>query len=391
MSVATVSRVLSGSAHPVSEQTRQRVHKAADVLGFSPDMLARGLVTNRSHTVAVIVHDISDPYFSEIVRGLEDSAHLHGYQLFISSSDRDPERELAYVRSFMSHRVDAIVFAGGGLVDQHYQSEIDTLLSSFSARGAVVHLSPRGDGTLSVSPDNAGGGRAMAAHLVSLGHRTIGFIDGPLGFPPSTERACGYRQGLRDAGLEPDETLVASGQFTEDGGARAASELLDRRSDITALFAANDMMAIGALRTLHSRGLDVPGDVSVAGFDDIRMARYMHPSLTTIRVPMYELGREGFFCAMRILAGEDVVTLRLDVSLQPRESTGSARPREHDVRPETRVTDLGGVDAELTPRDGGQRTPSRRGAPAARNVRAGSGARRVPVRDVGRSAGLRDS
>jgi LacI family transcriptional regulator len=325
VSVATVSRVLSGSTHPVSEQTRQRVHRAADVFGFHPNMLARALVTNRSHTMAAIVHDISDPYFSEIVRGLEDSAHLHRYQLFISSSDRDPERELSYVRAFLSHRVDAIVFAGGGFVDERYQRELEALLKPFRERNAVVRLSPREDGEPFLSPDNHGGAEAMTRHLLELGHRTIGFIEGPPGFPPSVERVEGYRSALRAARIAPDDALVATGHFTENGGARAAAALLRRRPDLTALFAANDQMALGALRELKRRDVDVPGDVSLAGFDDIRIASYLHPSLTTVRVPMYELGREGFFLALRMLTGDRPVTRRLPVGLQARESTGPPR------------------------------------------------------------------
>ena len=325
VSVATVSRVLSGSSHPVSEETRERVHRAADVLGFHPNMLARGLVTNRSNTMAVIVHDISDPYFSEIVRGLEDSAHLHRYQLFISSSDRDPERELVYVRAFLSHRVDAIVFAGGGFADEGYRRELEALLTPFRDRNAVVRLSPHRDGEPFLSPDNHGGGEAMTRHLIALGHETIGFIDGPPGFPPSTERLEGHQSALRAAGIEPDGELVATGHFTENGGARAAATLLKRRPDLTALFAANDQMALGALRELKRRDLEVPGDVSLAGFDDIRIAGYLHPSLTTVRVPMYELGREGFFLAMRMLTGARPPTRRLDVGLQVRESTGPPR------------------------------------------------------------------
>ena len=322
VSVATASRVLSGSTHPVSEQTRERVHRAAEAFGFHPNMLARGLITKRSHTMAVIVHDISDPYFSEIVRGLEDSAHLHRYQLFISSSDRDPERELSYVRSFLSHRVDAIVFAGGGFADESYRRELDALLTPFRDRNAVVRLSPREDGEPFLSPDNHGGAEAMTRHLLELGHRTIGFIEGPPAFPPSIERVEGYRSALRAAQVEPDDALVVTGHFTENGGARAAAALLRRRPDLTALFAANDQMALGALRELKRRNLDVPGDVSLAGFDDIRIATYLHPSLTTVRVPMYELGREGFFLAMRMLTGDRPSTRRLPVGLQVRESTG---------------------------------------------------------------------
>jgi LacI family transcriptional regulator len=330
VSVATVSRVLSGSTHPVSDQTRERVTRAAEVLGFHPNMLARALVTNRSNTMAVIVHDISDPYFAEIVRGLEDTAHEHRYQLFISSSDRDPDRELAYVRAFLSHRVDAIVFAGGGFHDVTYSAALDALLGPFEASNAVVRLSPSDDERPFLAPDNAGGAAQMTRHLLDLGHRAIGFIDGPPAFPPSAERAAGYEAALREAGLEVERELIESGHFTEEGGAAAAATLLARRPDLTALFAANDLMAFGALRELQRRDVDVPGAVSVAGFDDVRMASHLHPSLTTVRVPMYDLGQQAFFVAMKLLTGERPQARRLDVSLQLRESTAPAAQRSSD-------------------------------------------------------------
>jgi LacI family transcriptional regulator len=229
------------------------------------------------------------------------------------------------VRSFLAHRVDAIVFAGGGFSDDAYRHELDALLTPFRDTNAVVRLSPHEDGEPFLSPDNHGGAEAMTRHLLELGHRRIGFIEGPPGFPPSIERVEGYRRALRAARIEPDDDLVTAGHFTENGGARAAAELLRRRPDLTALFAANDQMALGALRELKRRDLDVPGDVSLAGFDDIRIATYLHPSLTTVRVPMYELGREGFFLALRMLTGERPDTRRLPVGLQVRESTGPPR------------------------------------------------------------------
>jgi LacI family transcriptional regulator len=330
VSVATVSRVLSGSSHPVSEQTRERVTRAADVLGFHPNMLARGLVTNRSNTLAVIVHDISDPYFAEIVRGLEDCAHEHRYQLFISSSDRDPDRELAYVRAFLSHRVDAIIFAGGGFADAIYQQALDALLGPFQETHAVVRLSPRDDGLPFIAADNARGAAELTRHVIALGHRVIGYIDGPPDFPPSVERAAGHQAALRAAGIEPDPELIESGHFTEEGGAAAAAALLARRPDITALLAANDLMAFGALAELQRRHIAVPGEVSIAGFDDVRMASHLHPALTTVRVPMYELGQEAFFLAMKLLTGERPEARRLPVSLQVRESTGPVRLTGHE-------------------------------------------------------------
>lgn len=325
LSTATVSRVLSGSSHPVSERARERVQRAADTLGFHPNMLARGLVTKRSHTAAVIVHDISDPYFAEIVRGVEDCAHRNEYRVFISSSDRDPQRELSYVRSFLQHRVDMLLFAGGGFADESYRAELNSLLSVFRQDHAVVRLSPDSDGLPFVSGDNAGGGAAITKHLIDLGHRRIGFIDGPPRFSASLERGIGYRAALQDAGIAFDDELCEPGHFSEDGGASAAAALLARCPTMTAIFAANDLMAIGAMRELHRQGVHVPEQVSVAGFDDIRMTRYLQPSLTTVRVPMHQMGRQAFDMAMAILDGEPIEDRRLDVELRVRESTSAPK------------------------------------------------------------------
>jgi LacI family transcriptional regulator, galactose operon repressor len=323
VSPATVSRVLSGSSYPVRPQTREMVLAAARDLGFRPNMLARGLVTSRTSIIAVIVHDIADPYFGEIVRGLEDVAATHHYQVLVSSSDRDPRREIEILELMLSYNVDAVVFAGGSLEDDSYESQSQRLLDAFHAQGrAVVQLAPHRARAVRVMIDNEAAAAAMTAHLVELGHRRIGFVGGPAHLSTAKVRAAGYRRALEEAGIGYDESLVACGAFTSEGGRKAAGQLLDRRPDLTAIFAANDLMAFGVLGGLGARGLAVPAAVSVAGFDDVQAAQYVWPPLTTVAVPMRRLGQVGCEVALAILDQQPVRSVRLPSSLVIRGSTG---------------------------------------------------------------------
>lgn len=327
VSAATASRVLSGSSYPVRAATRERVLAAATELNFRPNMLARALVTARTHTLGAIVHDISDPYFGEIVRGLEDASRVRGYQVFVCSSDRDAGRELEYVHSLLDRRVDALVFAGGGIEDRAYKATLRRLLDAFRQRGgAVVRLSPHSYAAPSVQPDNRGGAVEMTRHLLRLGHRTIAFIGGPMHLTTSTVRYAGHQAALEEASLPIEPQLHEPGGFTVAGGATAMAALLDRRPDLTAVFAANDMMAFGALQELQARGIAVPADVSVAGFDDIYIAAHAHPPLTTVRVPMYEMGRLGAGLAFDLLDERAARSVRLPTTVVERSSV--AHPRE---------------------------------------------------------------
>ena len=322
VSNATVSRVLSESLHPVREETRERVLAAARDLEFHPNMLARGLVTARTHVLGVIVHDVSDPYFGEIVRGLEDAANLRDHRVFVCSSYRDPERELAYVRALMGHRADAIIFAGGVIEDRVYQAELRRLLSVFrTLGGVVVTLAPHIHRAPSVTFDNLAATRDMTGHLLALGHRRIGFIAGPERIRTSAVRLAGHREAFETIGEALDPDLVEDGGFTTEGGAKATVELLDRRPDVTAIFAANDVMAFGVLHALAGMGVRVPEDVSVAGFDDIQLAGFALSPLTTVRVPMSELGQLGAQVALNALAGRRVRSIRLPTEIVVRDST----------------------------------------------------------------------
>jgi LacI family transcriptional regulator len=324
VSVATASRVMSGSSHPVSEATRQRVLSAADRLSFEPNRLARGLVTARSQTIGVIVHDISDPYFGEIVKGLEDGIHAEDYRLFVASSERDPTKELDYVRAFLAHQVDALVFAASSLTEPDYAEKLTYLAERFRAKGGItVVLSDHLLDGPKVIFDNRRAVAEMVGYLSGQGHRRIGYIAGPDDLEVSQVRFSGFTSAAAEYGLEFGPEYIANGRFTVKGGSEAVSQILER-AEVTAVLAANDLMAIGAMRQLLASGVRIPEDVSVAGFDDIPLAEYGPVPLTTMRVPTYEIGRQGASLLLQALADDDPDDVRLAGEIIERDSVGAA-------------------------------------------------------------------
>src|ERR1700687_4703221 len=332
VSLATASRALNpDSDHSVNAGTRARVAAAATRLSYRPNPMARALRTRRVPTIAIVVHDVSDPYFAEIVRGATSAASARGFLTVVCSSDRDPMTELRYVEMLSLSRVSGVIFAGGGLDEENYRRRMGGYARTIAHYGgAIVALAPRSERWPAEMPDNRAGARLVTEHLLALGHVRIAMISGPETLRTSHERERGYLEAMKGAGAEP---VLMRADFTTAGGAAATARLLATRSP-RAVFVASDTMALGALAELRRQGLGVPDDVSVAGFDDIPGLEFVHPKLTTVHVPMAELGAAGVQRLMRHLDGEDKsTTTRLHaVELMVRESTG--RPR-----------DLGGRDS----------------------------------------------
>ncbi len=352
VSSATVSRVLSNSTYPVREETRNRVLEAAAELGFRPNQLARGLVTSRTNMVAAIVHDIADPYFAEVVRALDDVAREHGYQLLASSSHRSPEDELEWLHVLLSYRVDGVIFASSVLEDRDYQIKLRGLLDRFEDEGrSVVRFASHLSVIPGVTVDQRRATAQMIRYLVDLGHVRIGMISGPRRVRAAAQRTEGYRKALEAAGLDFDPDLVAEGAFTSESGAVAIGELLQRAPDITAVCAANDITAFGALRLLNEAGIRVPDDLSVAGFNDIKLCRYISPSLTTVHVPIREQAEQVFQLFLDGLEGRPQQSWQLDTHVVERESTGP--PRAGGPIPTARLDQLqaaaaAGVELRVT-------------------------------------------
>ncbi|HKV88787.1 MAG TPA: LacI family DNA-binding transcriptional regulator [Candidatus Dormibacteraeota bacterium] len=329
VSLTTASRALDPTSdHSVSARTRARVQAAAASLLYRPNPMARALRTRRVPTIAIVVHDVTDPYFAEIVHGATLAASARGFLTVVCSSDRDPTTELRYVEMLSLSRVSGVIFAGGGLDLASYRSAMAGHAKSIAAYGgAIVALAPRSERWPAELPDNRAGARMVTEHLLSLGHVRIALISGPPALRTSHEREVGYVEAMKAARARP---WTVAADFTTGGGARAAAQLMDDDLPPTAIFAATDTMALGVLSELQRRGIRVPAGVSVAGFDDIPGLGFIEPKLTTVRVPMAELGAAAVARLLHLLDGEPEETLvhLHSVQLVVRESTGRPR-RKH--------------------------------------------------------------
>jgi LacI family transcriptional regulator len=294
VSVATVSRVLNSSA-PVRDATRDRVLEVARELRFTPNGAARTLSRRRAGALGVILPDLYGEFFSELLRGIDQEAQRAGHSLLVSSSHHDSHGVAVAVRT-MRGRVD-------GLLVMAPEVEAEALDAALP-EGLPVVLLNRAPGVTaaSVMVDNFGGAHAMTVHLLSLGHRRIGFLAGAVDNADSDERELGYRAALDEAGVPFDAGLYVRGDFTEDGGWRGARALLARAEPPSVIFAANDAMAVGVLSALREAEIDVPGTVAVVGFDDIPVARYLNPPLTTVRVGIAALGERAAALLLRDVA-----------------------------------------------------------------------------------------
>ena len=297
-SVATASRVLNGSTHPVSEATRARVLQAAADLGYAPSALAQALVTRSSRIIGVIVNDIVDPYFAEIARGVEDVAGRMGHLVMVCNADRRPEAELEYVRALREYHAVGHRVRGQRRARRPANARSPRSVAAARERGArVVALAHREFDALRVGVDNAAAAYDVTDYLISLGHRRIAFVEGPQGLYTSAERLrrLPRRDGRRGAGRRP--ALPRRLRLRGRRGRRAGGCSPAGRCP-TPCVAANDEAAIGVLTSLRHAEVDVPGEVSVAGIDDTRPARFVE--LTTVNLPLYDLGAVA---ARHILAG----------------------------------------------------------------------------------------
>jgi LacI family transcriptional regulator len=284
VSVATVSRVLNRNA-TVRQETLEHVQDVARRLRYVPNTAARALSIRRSHTIGVVLPDVHGEFFSEVIRGIDVAARKSGFHILVSGSHSDAGEMLAVLET-MRGRVD-------GLLVMAPDVAIGTLGDEVPSDLPLVLLNASSDANHAITVDNYGGASAMTRHLISLGHTRIAFIKGPEHNADARERLRGFRQAMRQIGVR-DRNLECRGDFTEEAGCEAGKTLIAMEPRPTAIFAANDSMAIGALSALSDAGLEVPDDVAVAGFDDIRVCRYVTPSLTTVHVDVDELGRRAF-------------------------------------------------------------------------------------------------
>jgi LacI family transcriptional regulator len=320
---ATASRALNpGTRLLVSEETARRVIEVADRLGYRPNPVARSLRTRRSNTIGVLIPDLNNPLFPPIIRGIEDRLAEHGYVALIGNTDADPGRERLIFDQMRARHVDGFVLATATLnspiLAEAAEAELPVVLMNRTAQDYPFS---------SVSVDNEQGVRAAVAHLVSLGHTRIGHIAGPQDISTGTARLRGYREAMRSHGLAVGEgDIIYSSGYTVEEGLRCGAELLESASDLTAVVAANDMLAVGCYGALDELDLRCPEDVSVIGFNDMPFVDRLRPPLSTVRFPHTQVGTEAARLLIeRIQSGEGspVKILYLAPELVARGSTAA--------------------------------------------------------------------
>jgi len=319
---ATVSRALNEETRGlVNVETARRVLRAAEKLGYQPNPIARGLKTNQSYTIGVLIPDLTNPLFPPILRGIEDRLETAGYTPLIANTDNDPERELLDSQTMRARQVDGIIAATARRDHRLHDALLDA--------GIELVLVNRRQDELPVSSataDDRMGMRLSVEHLASLGHRRIAHLAGPLDYSTGLDRHEGFHEAMRAAGLEPDPELVLVAEaFTESEGARLCGQLVSDRRQFTAVAAGNDLLALGCYDVFADRGVSCPADVSVVGFNDMPFAARFNPPLTTIHIPHYEIGTAaGELMLERLQDGDSQPRdIRLEPSLTVRGSTAS--------------------------------------------------------------------
>jgi LacI family transcriptional regulator len=304
VSLMTVSRVINDK-DGVSPTTRQRVLEIVERLDYQPSSIARGLATQRTGTLGLVVPDVANPFFSDVARGAEHVAYAQGHNVFLCNTDEDPLREETVLQSLEAKRVDGVVLCSSRLDD-------GKLCSVLARHPSVVLVNRRleGDKMGTVLLDDEIGGRMATQHLLQTGHRDVGFLAGPLTSRSGRERIKGYCAVLTAAGRPYNSDWLRHCSPVVQGGQEAARELLTTYPELTSLFCYNDLVAVGALQACADLGRRVPDDVAIVGFDDIPLAALVTPPLTTCRVPRYELGVQ----AMRLLLAQidgDLITSKI--------------------------------------------------------------------------------
>ncbi len=326
VSLATASRALHSDTRVVRTELRERVLLAASQLGYTSHGPAQALARATTSVVGMIVHDITDPYFSALAIGAMRVAQGSGLLVLVCNTFRDLRLELDYLARLKAQRPRGVLLLASGFAEREYQAALRKEVDSLEALGGrVAFVSAHGFDADTVMPEHRAGGRMIAEHLVGLGHQRIGVVTGPANLLTSRERLRGLRQRLREAGLALLPSQIVKSDFTRDGGRSATLDLMARSPELTAVVALNDMMAVGALAALRDDLLlSVPDDVSVVGFDDVALTAEVQPPLTTVHLPLEEIGEHGMrFLLDKRRAG--IRTIRIPARLVERASSGPAR------------------------------------------------------------------
>jgi DNA-binding LacI/PurR family transcriptional regulator len=297
-SIATVSRVLTGTDYPVADETRQKVQRVAKELGYQPNLIARSLRKERTHTIGIIVENILSPFIPPIIRGIQDRLSQHDYFSIIFNSDWDPVIEADAIERLVMRQIDGIIFV------ESYMRSSGEVAALNDKPHLFVHRLFNSIGVNAVVPDDRYGARLAVQHLIQLGHRRIALIRGPEGWDAASNRLAGYQEELAASGLPYDSALVAGGDWQAQSGYHGAQQLLAAAERPTAIFAANDLMALGAIYAIQEAGLRVPEDMAIVGYDDRDFAGFVRPALTTVEMPCEKMGQVAAESLLRLINRE---------------------------------------------------------------------------------------
>jgi DNA-binding LacI/PurR family transcriptional regulator len=330
VSIATVSRVLAGSDHPVAEETRLRVLKAAEELGYQPNLVARSLRTDQTYTIGIIVENMLSPFIPPIVRGIQDRLEMDDYFCIIINAGWDPEAEAEAIQTLRKRQIDGIIFV------ESWLRSSDEVYELADEPHMFVHRLFNSLCLNSVVPDDRYGARLATRHLAQLGHRRIAFINGPEGWDATINRLAGYQEELAAWGIPFDPVLVERGDWEVQSGYLAAQRLIALPDPPTAIFAGNDLMALGTIYAIQEAGWRVPGDIAVAGYDDRELSGFVRPAITTVRMPCEKMGRASAEALLRLINGETKVIEPIFIpgELVVRQSCGARREEEWKFEPE---------------------------------------------------------
>lgn len=318
VSIATVSKVINNKDDDLSEKTIEAVKKVIKEQNYSPNSVARSMVTKKTKTIGLIIPDVRNPFFTDLVRGAEDIAHKRGYSLFTCNTDDDLNKEIEYINSLIEKQVDGIALLGAINRNKELEQDRNIKVPIVSLDRNVYFEGIQAN----IEVNNLEGAYDAIDYLIKSGHKKIMFLSGQLDIKPSRERLEGYKKALLDNDIEFDERLVIVGKFSSDFGYEIIHEI-DLDKDVSAIFCGNDLIAIGAMNALKEKGIDVPKDISIVGFDDIAISSLVTPKLTTVMQPSYEIGYKAVKKLIDIIEKKEKSndTLKINTKLIVREST----------------------------------------------------------------------
>ena len=302
VSITTVSRVLNNKGDSISDQTKERIFRVVEELNYVPNAVARSMVTKRTNNIALIVPDISNPFFADIAKGAEKTCVTNGFHLFLCNTDMDKEVENEYIRVLRKRLVDGMIITTQN--NEEYDVIFEEMLDSNYPFVFIERYSDKLKSVPGVFASNIEGAYSITKHLIELGHKDIAFLTGPLVTSNAHYRLEGYRKALTDYKLPINPELIRNGNYKVDGGYKETKALLRKKIPFTALFASNDLMAFGAYQAAKEFGLQIPEQLSIVGFDNINMPGVIEPQITTMDIPAYDMAVKATTILLDLIEGQ---------------------------------------------------------------------------------------